>query len=268
MAATGDKVVCVGAGRPTLNVYDEDAMGSDSDSGLATQQSIKAYVDARATAGIVDEDDMASDSAVLVPTQQSVKAYADALRAALLANGGVATGLLTGVGAKNGATVTAVEAGDGMIHKTILTLAATPITMRNTEQGGGVKVYDFPDGCISILGAFADLAMTTTSILANTLNSGVTCNMGVGTITQANATVANTEQNIVNVAAWTAGTTINVAAAAAQGKGNPTVIDGSGTALDAFLNLAVAGADDIDGDATITVSGTITILWSNLGDKA
>lgn len=96
-------------------ILDEDDMASDSDTQLATQQSIKAYVDAHesATTGvhgvtgdiadtqssqtlenktitapvidgsvsgtaILDEDNMASNSDTQLATQQSIKAYADA----------------------------------------------------------------------------------------------------------------------------------------------------------------------------------------------
>lgn len=41
----GQKVVTVGGNAAYMNVYDEDDMSSDSATGLATQQSIKAYVD-------------------------------------------------------------------------------------------------------------------------------------------------------------------------------------------------------------------------------
>jgi hypothetical protein len=90
-------------------ILDEDDMVSDSATKLATQQSIKAYVDsgdttfasiAQMTTGtsttlgpsvdavasmtslanmdwFLDEDNMASNSAIFVPSQQSVKAYAD-----------------------------------------------------------------------------------------------------------------------------------------------------------------------------------------------
>ena len=83
-------------------IKDEDNMASDSATHLATQQSIKAYVDssvagkdntdeitegssnlyftnaradARIAANIIDEDAMGSDSATRAPSQQSVKAY-------------------------------------------------------------------------------------------------------------------------------------------------------------------------------------------------
>ena len=55
-------------------VKDEDNMASNSASHLATQQSIKAYVDSTGLT-LLDEDNFASDSATQPPSQQSVKAY-------------------------------------------------------------------------------------------------------------------------------------------------------------------------------------------------
>ena len=57
-------------------ILDEDDMASDSSTKLATQQSIKAYVDNQPNAlTLIDEDDMATDSATRPPSQQSVKAF-------------------------------------------------------------------------------------------------------------------------------------------------------------------------------------------------
>ncbi|MDD5539214.1 MAG: hypothetical protein PHG61_00795 [Candidatus Marinimicrobia bacterium] len=76
-------------------VLDENDMASDSDTQLATQQSIKAYVDSGAVTmtnktltspvlntsvsgtAVLDENDMASDSDTQLATQQSIKAYVD-----------------------------------------------------------------------------------------------------------------------------------------------------------------------------------------------
>jgi hypothetical protein len=163
-------------------------------------------------------------------------------------------------------TVTAAEYGDGVFHQTVLTLIDVPVTMRDTEQGGGIQIYDFPLGSIQRLGAAGTIAVTTTSILANTLNTGVTCNWGIGSVTQSNATVVTTEQDFVNDTAFTASATIDVAGADATGVGVGVLaaLDGTSTAVDAFLNLAVASGTDIDGDATVTVSGEIKIVWVNL----
>ncbi len=180
-------------------------------------------------------------------------------------SGGILTTI--GNGAVNGSTVSAVERGDGTIHQTTLTFAATPITMRDTEQGGGVKVYDLPEGRILILGVTSTIGVTTTSALASTLNAGVTCNWGLGTVTQSNATVATTEQNLCPVTAFTSSATIDVAGAdATAALAASAQFDGTSTAVDVFLNLAVAGATDIDADATVTVAGDATITWINLGD--
>lgn len=162
--------------------------------------------------------------------------------------------------------VSVVENGDGTFHQSVFTLTALPITMRDTQQGGGVKIYDFPLGRIQRMGATGTIAVTTTSVLADTLNTGVTCNWGVGSTTQASATVATTEQDFVNVAAFTASATIAVAGASAAGVGAAVLasLDGTSTAVDAFLNLAVALNTDIDADATVTVTGTVKITWVNL----
>jgi hypothetical protein len=94
----------------------------------------------------------------------------------------------------------------------------------------------------------------------------VTCNWGIGSVTQSNATVVTTEQDFVNDTAFTASATIDIAGADATGVGVGVLaaLDGTSTAVDAFLNLAVASGTDIDGDATVTVSGEIKIVWVNL----
>ena len=78
------------------DIADEDDMSSNSAVKLATQQSIKAYVDANAGLSLIDEDNMASNSATRPPSQQSTKAYVDATttiaNAALPKAGGTVTG--------------------------------------------------------------------------------------------------------------------------------------------------------------------------------
>jgi hypothetical protein len=149
---------------------------------------------------------------------------------------------------------------------TVLTLASLPLTLADATTGAGVKIYDFPEGRILILGATGSIAMTTTSVLASTLNAGVTCNWGVGSTTQANGTLATTEQDILQKSNITASATVNVAGAASNAFGALAAFDGTATALDAYLNVGVATGTDIDGDATVTISGTVTLHWMLLGD--
>jgi hypothetical protein len=172
------------------------------------------------------------------------------------------------VGTVGGATITAVESGNGFFHQTVLTLTNTPITLVDANVGGGVLIYTFPKGRISIYDASASVAPTTTSAIASTLNSGVTLSVGVGSVittTQGSGTLTTTQQDIVNAFAGTSSTTINVAAAVVVGKISATTLiryDGTSTATVANLNCQVGTATDIDADATTTWSGTVTMLWT------
>lgn len=172
------------------------------------------------------------------------------------------------IGVKNGATVSVVEYGDAIFHQTVFTLTATPLTLRDAQQGQGTKIYDFPEGAITIIGASGSIAETTTSVLADTLNAGVTYNWGVGTTTQANGTLATTEQDILPTTNGTASATINVAGAASAGArtADAANFNGVASAVAAYFNVGVAGATDIDADATTTYTGTITITWMFNGD--
>ena len=105
-------------------VLDEDNMASNSATKIASQQSIKAYVDgqttdltaegstnlyytnaradARIAANLIDEDNMSSNSATRLPSQQSVKAYVDAEVAAVPV--GDVTSVVAGTGLTGGGT--------------------------------------------------------------------------------------------------------------------------------------------------------------------
>jgi hypothetical protein len=172
------------------------------------------------------------------------------------------------VGTVGAATVTAVENGNGQFHETVLTLTNVAVALSDANVGGGSLIYTFPKGRITILDASASVKETTTSVLASTLNTGVTLSAGVGSVkttTQASGTLATTEQDIVNAFAVTASATINVAGAVAVGKISATTTlryDGTSTAIIANLNCGVPTATDIDGDATTTWTGTVTILWT------
>jgi len=181
-----------------------------------------------------------------------------------LADDGTSTTTVN-IGAPSGATVSAVETGNGTQHKTVLTLTALPLTLVNADglNGKGVKIYDFPLGSITILGSVGHVAETTTSAILTTLNGGVTYNWGVGSTTQVNAVLATTEQDIQTKANGVSSTVINVAAAASTGAlaGGAVGLNGTGTAIDAFFNVGVAADGDIDGDATTLWTGVITITW-------
>lgn len=197
---------------------------------------------------------------------------------ALTATGALATAAVpttsAGVGAKNGSTVSVVEQGDGVLHKTIITCTATPVTITDqadtVQYGGTAKLYDFPEGLLLTLGAVIDGAITlgTTGTITNTWAGGVA--LGTATATTG-STLTGTEADIlpeVDVAAATAkvGVVDAVSVAAVLTESGGRWLDGTATAKDLYLNLVVDDeATHTSGTGTFT--GTITILWSLIGDK-
>lgn len=179
-------------------------------------------------------------------------------------SGGGAAGTVTG------ATVAVVEYGDAVYHRSSFTFTAFPLTIPNAvaaNQANGAFFYTFPEGRILIHGATGTMAETTTSVLASTLTAAKTCKWGVGSTVGTNATLATTEQDIIPVTSITSSATINVAGAAASAAlASAAQFDGTSTAKKAFLNFSVPTDGDLAGDATITLTGTVVIVWSFLGD--
>jgi hypothetical protein len=175
-----------------------------------------------------------------------------------------------GAGAAAGTGVGVQEIGTGAFRKTILTLKNTPVVMADNAgvtAFGSLKVYDFPAGELYVLGAHADVVITKTSGgVIDTWDGDI----GLGTVAANNTAtpLATTEQNILpNTATPQAvagvSTTKGVTITTAVG-----MLDGTSTAVDAFLNVLV---DDTDHDVTTTpcnliFNGTVTIFWVNLGD--
>lgn len=174
---------------------------------------------------------------------------------ALHATGGDVAG--TGVSATNTSGFT----------KTVLTLKDTPVVLADNAgvvAYGGLKIFDFPQGSVVIQGATANLVVTKSSAGVTATWNG---DFSVGTVTAANdATLSSTEANIIPSTATPA-----AVAGVTSAKGRSTaalLLDGTATAVDAYINFLV---DDADHDITTTpcnliLNGTVTILWANMGD--
>lgn len=176
-----------------------------------------------------------------------------------------------GNGTKNGSTVSVVENGSAVLHKTVITCTATPVTISDdagvAQYGGTGKLYTFPTGLTVIQGVRVTGSVTlgTTGTIINTWAGGV----AVGTATATTgATLTGTEADImpeVDVAAATAkvASVASVSVATALTESGARWFDGTSTAKEVYLNLVV------DDDATHTAgtgtfTGTVTILWSAL----
>jgi len=185
-------------------VLDEDNMATNSDTQLATQQSIKAYVDAEdaniasdtltftnktfdangtgnslsnvevadfASGEVLDEDNMASDSATKLATQQSIKAYVDA-EVGAVSTSSISTGdtsvAVTDTGSDGTITITAdgntevtindtsatfngnvIVSGDFTVNGTTTTIDSTTLTVEDpliqlakNNSGGAANAFD------------------------------------------------------------------------------------------------------------------------------
>lgn len=174
--------------------------------------------------------------------------------------------------------LTVVEKGDGAVHKTILTLVDVDLTITDgitpgTDGAWGtLKLYTLPVGRALFLGGHAQFPLgkleATTgggTGLSDTSDFGI----GVGTVASAQATafgLATTQENLATEmdVDLTSGTSDAIEAAAVC-----TKVEHDGTTTAATVNLNMRTLDDGDcgaaGDVLI-VSGTITIVWTMLGD--
>jgi hypothetical protein len=174
---------------------------------------------------------------------------------------------LFGLGAKNGATVSVAEYGDGVLHKTVLTLTAMPITLTDDStvgQFGGVKIYDMPAGNVALLGAVIDAVLTLTAADWTDAAEG---DVGLGsTVVDDGDALATTEQNIVNTTAIPAMTAqVGSIDAMSNGASGGVVVGTTASPADIFLNVRIddAAAHITDGGF---ITGTVTLLWSKVGD--
>lgn len=150
--------------------------------------------------------------------------------------------------------------------RTTLQLSGAVVTMTDATTAGchgSVKLYDFPACNLLFLGATCDLTVTAgTGGIADT--AAVVASIGTAAVSTADATLTTTEADLIPSTA----ATLTAGAGAAKGKtltAGVVVFDGTSTAKDAYLNFAVPDAGSTGND-TLIVSGTITLVWSNLGD--
>jgi hypothetical protein len=171
-----------------------------------------------------------------------------------------------GAGTVSGSLISVVEgSSESLVHRTVLTLTAVPITITDATTNGAHgtrKLYDFPEGVIAVLGAVGNL---TTTKSGATLDADAVVRFGIGSaaVGTNNDTLSSTEQDLGAL------TEVTLSSGNSSPKIKPTAaayLDGSSSPAAARLNIAVAEADHGAGTSTITVSGTITITWAKLGD--
>jgi hypothetical protein len=158
----------------------------------------------------------------------------------------------------------------GPVNKVTIAFNAHEITVDDTPlQGVATKLLDFPLGIFRIKSAYGKLIFTTTSVIADTLNASKVLDWSVGTKAYdlvANVALAGAHGDIIPVVAATSSATIDTANTATVGRGvSGMLLNGATTAADVYLNVSIPTAGDIDADATVGVTGTITIEFEDLG---
>ena len=173
----------------------------------------------------------------------------------------------SGSGAVSGTGVTVVESGDAALKKTVLTFTNVSVTMTDATTAGShgsLKVYDFPAGLLSYLGGTTNLTIARVGT-AITTTAAVVGAVGTVPTVNDNATLTTTEADLIpsTISTLTAGAGVTKGKYAVA----PQVpFDGTATAVDAYLNFAIPDAGSTGNDALL-VNGTITLVWSNLGDN-
>lgn len=193
---------------------------------------------------------------------------------------GIDDDTIDSVGALTSKTgLSVVEKGDGAIHKTIITLASmsmasTDGTTPATDGAWGAQaLYTFPTGRIVLLGSHVQFPLA--GLVAVTgggtgFSDTADFEIGIGSVAAAQAVSfdlnGGDEEDII--AAMVAALTSKTSDAIETGMGGSvTPIDGTGGSYTAYLNFRTV--DDLDHGTTadaLLVSGTLTFLWSLLGD--
>lgn len=166
--------------------------------------------------------------------------------------------------------VSVQEFGDKAVHKTIITLSSAQVDVTSVSTGngvGGLKIYDFPEGYVHIHGCTANLSLAVLTE-ADFTDGTPEGDIGIGTVAPANADALGTDATDDNLATATAFTmTDYVDASVVLPPEASANYNGTSTPVDVYLN-ALVDAADIDDDTTgeLLVSGTVTLVWSHLGD--
>lgn len=172
----------------------------------------------------------------------------------------------TGVVSVGDGSVTVAENGDGVIHQTVLTLAATNCPVTDALAYAGLQLYAFPVGRILLLGVTAHLQWAVLTDRASTINDSASLTWSLGSVTASNVSLTSTmvdmcplSTKVLSAATTALNTTSN------QSLATSAQFDGTGTAKVMFLNTAFATTTDIDADGTLAATGVITATWINLG---
>jgi hypothetical protein len=156
----------------------------------------------------------------------------------------------------------------GKFFSLTFTLTLARLTVTDTGAGGAsgsLQLFDFVQAGVQILGSRQDYTAFAEGSALTTAAGDAAFVMGLGSVA-ANAGDAALTGTEVDFAPVTS--TITLSGGTGTGTkfgGAGTVVDGTGTAADVFLNWSGSAAT-IDANSTIDVTGTVTLVGVLLGD--
>lgn len=155
--------------------------------------------------------------------------------------------------------VTAVEYGDGVHHKTVLTIdTVLPAIAGGANLGVGKLIYTFPAGNVQVQAASMDVAIkqSTNKITADTPEIGLGTVIASGAVDVLSGTATFEDILTASVAADCNGTATKAMPALAA----PVSI----LAADAHtVHLNTADGWAAQGDPAAKLTGTVTLYWIN-----
>jgi len=159
---------------------------------------------------------------------------------------------------------------NGYMNRTELTIAGFSFATTAAAKAIGQKIFTFPEGFI--IPVAARIQMSTTAAdnatagevgLGTVVGSGANATLGAVGATSENIMEGTTLSNHTAATALTSNKCNMPVIFGTQGATAPSVIDGSATAADCFLNIASTFSGT--GGFTFT-SGTVVVDWIWMGD--
>ena len=253
-----------GTGATTVtNILDEDNMASDSATALATQQSIKAYVDAQVGASDALSEVLAIGNTtgandIIVSTGQKIRtpavAAGDGTSAITIANTTGALTLATALADSNLATIS--TAGKVANSATTATALNTSSAIVARDSSG-----NFTAGTITatLSGAAPAGSLSGTTLASNVVSSSLT---SVGTLTS--GAIGSGFTAIPNSALANSSVTVNGTAIALGASGTVTAAAGTLTGTTLASNVVSSSLTSVGTLSSLTVSGDLTVDTSTL----
>jgi cytoskeletal protein CcmA (bactofilin family) len=254
-AVTSLTTLKVGTGIQVSTILDEDNMASDSATALATQQSIKAYVDAQITAQDLDfagdtgtgAVDLDSQTFTVAGTANEIETSASGQTITI----GLPTAIVVTTITTTNVQATNIKANDGTAAITIADstgqVTVTDAVLTTADINGGTADNVTIGGSTAAAGSFTTLGASGTTTLSGAL--ALTGNLDINT-NKFNVTAVDGNTLIAGTLGVTGNVDLN------GGAIDGTVIGNSTAAAGTFTTFTSTGIDDNATSTAITIDAS------------